>query len=160
MDRVEEGQPYLAVVDYAHTPAAVTRLLAAVRTLAPGRVIAVLGCGGDRDPGKRPLMGAAAATGADLVVFTDDNPRSERSADILAAMLSGVPEQRREHVVVLPDRAAAIARAVASAHPGDAVVVAGKGHEKGQEVAGDVTPYDDRDVLRRSINGPSGEVGS
>ncbi|HVU72776.1 MAG TPA: UDP-N-acetylmuramoyl-L-alanyl-D-glutamate--2,6-diaminopimelate ligase [Mycobacteriales bacterium] len=151
LERIDEGQDYLAVVDYAHTPAAVTRLLAALRPLSEGRLIVVLGCGGDRDAGKRPLMGAAAATGSDVAILTDDNPRSERSADILAAMLAGVPVDARDRVAVEPDRARAIARAVALAQRGDTVVVAGKGHETGQDVGGVVTPFDDRDVLRHSI---------
>ena len=151
LERIDEGQSFLAVVDYAHTPEAVARLLAALRALTAGRLIVVLGCGGDRDAGKRPLMGAAAASGADVAVFTDDNPRSEASSDILAAMLAGVPVDVRDRVQVEPDRAVAIARAVALATAGDTVVVAGKGHERGQDVAGVVTPFDDRDMLRRSI---------
>jgi UDP-N-acetylmuramoyl-L-alanyl-D-glutamate--2,6-diaminopimelate ligase len=151
MERIDQGQPYLAVVDYAHTPEAVARLLDALRPLTSGRLIIVLGCGGDRDAGKRPLMGAAAARGADAAIFTDDNPRSEPSAQILAAMLAGVPAAQRHRVEVEPDRRAAIARAVAAARSGDTVVVAGKGHETGQESGGEVTPFDDRDVLRHSI---------
>jgi len=146
MERVDAGQPFLALVDYAHTPDAVERLLAAVRAVTPGRVIMVLGCGGDRDRAKRPLMGAAAA-GADLAVLTSDNPRSEDPHQILAEMAAGAPDAVRE-----VDRRAAIALAVRSARPGDAVVVAGKGHETGQEVAGTVTPFDDRVVLREALS--------
>ncbi len=146
MERVDAGQPFLALVDYAHTPDAVERLLAAVRAVTPGRVIVVLGCGGDRDRAKRPLMGAAAA-GADLAVLTSDNPRSENPQQILAEMAAGAPDAVRE-----VDRRAAIALAVRSARPGDAVVVAGKGHETGQEVAGTVTPFDDRVVLREALS--------
>jgi len=146
MERVDVGQPFLAVVDYAHTPDAVTRLLESVRAVTPGRVIVVLGCGGDRDRAKRPLMGAAAAA-ADLAVLTSDNPRSEDPLAILAEMAAAAPDATQE-----PDRRAAIALAVAAARPGDAVVVAGKGHETGQEVGGVVTPFDDRDVLREVLS--------
>jgi UDP-N-acetylmuramoyl-L-alanyl-D-glutamate--2,6-diaminopimelate ligase len=149
MERIEAGQRFLAVVDYAHTPDAVTLLLAEARRLVAGRVIAVLGCGGDRDRAKRPLMGAAVATGADVAVLTSDNPRSEDPAAILAEMVSGVPAGH--DTVVEPDRRAAIRLAVAQAGPEDAVVVAGKGHERGQEIAGTVLPFDDRSVLRDAI---------
>jgi UDP-N-acetylmuramoyl-L-alanyl-D-glutamate--2,6-diaminopimelate ligase len=154
MERVDAGQPFLALVDFAHTPDAVTTLLTTVRPLVKGRIIIVLGCGGDRDRGKRPLMGAAAATLADLAILTNDNPRSEDPADILAAMLAGVPAELRRagRVLVEPDRAGAIAAAVAAAGPQDAVVVAGKGHESGQEQAGVVTPFDDRLVLRAALD--------
>jgi UDP-N-acetylmuramoyl-L-alanyl-D-glutamate--2,6-diaminopimelate ligase len=159
MERVDAGQPFLALVDYAHTPQAVGRLLAAVRSAAAtGRVLVVLGCGGDRDAGKRPQMGAAAARGADLAVLTSDNPRSEDPLTILAAMAAGaqaLPAGQRGEVVVEPDRARAIALAAQRALPGDVLVVAGKGHETGQEIAGVVTPFDDRDVLRRVL-GPAG----
>ena len=154
LERVEAGQPYAAFVDYAHTPAAVTTLLDVVRGITPGRVIVVLGCGGDRDAGKRPLMGAAAARGADVVVLTSDNPRSEDPAAILAAMSAGVrsvPQVARAAVLTEPDRAGAIALAVSQAHRGDTVVVAGKGHERGQEQGGVVTPFDDREVLRSAL---------
>jgi len=166
MERVDAGQPWLAVVDYAHTPTAVATLLASVRPLVTGRVTVVLGCGGDRDRGKRPLMGAAAAEGADLVVLTSDNPRSEDPGSIIAAMLEGVtniqgaqgvqgghgaaPAHRAEILTEL-DRATAIALAVDRARPGDAVVVAGKGHETGQDTGGTVAPFDDRAVLLDAI---------
>jgi UDP-N-acetylmuramoyl-L-alanyl-D-glutamate--2,6-diaminopimelate ligase len=146
MERVDAGQPFLAVVDYAHTPEAVTTLLSAVRAVTPGRVIVVLGCGGDRDRAKRPLMGRAAAAGAHVAVLTSDNPRSEDPLAILAEMSAGAPD-----ATVEADRRAAIALAVGMAGPGDAVVVAGKGHESGQEVDGVVTPFDDRVVLREAV---------
>jgi UDP-N-acetylmuramoyl-L-alanyl-D-glutamate--2,6-diaminopimelate ligase len=148
MERVAAGQPFLALVDYAHTPDAVARLLAAVRELVPGRVICVLGCGGERDVDKRPMMGAAAHEGADLAVFTSDNPRGEDPDAILGQMLAGVPGGG---YVVEPDRRSAIRLAVCRAGPGDAVVVAGKGHETGQEVAGAVIPFEDRTVLAEAL---------
>ena len=147
MERVEAGQPFLALVDYAHTPEAVAELLRTVRDVTRGRVLVVLGCGGDRDRAKRPLMGRAAAQGADVAILTSDNPRSEDPGAILAEMAAGAPG-----ALVEPDRQAAIAQAVALARPGDAVVVAGKGHETGQEAAGVVHPFDDRDVLREVLS--------
>jgi UDP-N-acetylmuramoyl-L-alanyl-D-glutamate--2,6-diaminopimelate ligase len=153
MQRVEAGQPWLAVVDYAHKPAAVAALLDALRTQVPGRLLVVLGCGGDRDAGKRPLMGAAAAARAELLVITDDNPRSEDPATIRAAVLAGAQaEPGRGEVVEIGDRRAAIRAAVDRARPGDAVVVAGKGHETGQQVGGVVHPFDDADELARAIH--------
>jgi UDP-N-acetylmuramoyl-L-alanyl-D-glutamate--2,6-diaminopimelate ligase len=151
LEPVETGQPWTALIDYAHAPEAVSRLLAALRPEVSGRLIIVLGCGGDRDQAKRPLMGAAAVRGADLLVATDDNPRSEDPAAIRAAMLAGalaVPPGERGEVVEVGDRREAIAEAVRRARSGDMVVIAGRGHERGQEVAGEVRPFDDRDVLR------------
>src|SRR5205807_2849341 len=154
LERVDVGQDFTVLVDYSHKPGAVEAVLRALRPVTGGRLAIVLGCGGDRDSAKRPLMGAAAARLADLAVLTSDNPRSEDPLAILAAMRAGVdalaPGERGEDVVE-PDRAAAVSRAVAAAGPGDTVVVAGKGHEQGQEVAGTVRPFDDRAVLRRAI---------
>jgi len=165
MERVDAGQPFLAVVDYSHKPAAVDGALRALRPLTAGRLIIVLGCGGDRDTGKRPHMGEIAARGADLLVVTDDNPRSEDPALIRRAMLAGalaVPEPERGQVVEVGDRAEAIAHAVGAATPGDTVLVAGKGHETGQEVAGVIHPFDDRSVLRSELSAlrHSGTPGS
>ncbi|MDQ1683606.1 MAG: UDP-N-acetylmuramoyl-L-alanyl-D-glutamate--2,6-diaminopimelate ligase [Frankiaceae bacterium] len=153
MERIHAGQPFLALVDYAHTPAAVTTLLAEVRGLVgDGRVVVVLGCGGDRDRGKRPLMGAAAARGADVAVLTNDNPRSEDPRAILDAMVAGARDAGgTAEIVVEPDRRRAIALAVDRSAPGGALVVAGKGHEQGQEQGGVVTPFDDRIVLREAL---------
>ncbi|MGH3320224.1 MAG: UDP-N-acetylmuramoyl-L-alanyl-D-glutamate--2,6-diaminopimelate ligase [Streptosporangiaceae bacterium] len=154
MERVEAGQDFAALVDYSHKPAAVEAVLRSLRPLVEGRLIVVLGCGGDRDRGKRPMMGAAAARLADTAVFTTDNPRSEDPMAILSAMYAGaadVPSERRGHVVVEPDRAAAIALAVSRASRGDLVVVAGKGHERGQEIRGVVYPFDDRMMLREAV---------
>ena len=154
MEPVDAGQPFVAVVDYAHTPDAVATALAALRDATTGRLITVLGCGGDRDPGKRPGMGTAAASGSDVLIVTDDNPRSEDPAAIRAAMLAGVhevAENRRAEVHEVPGRRAALAAAVRLARPGDTLLIAGKGHETGQEVAGTVHPFDDRDVLREVL---------
>ena len=154
MEPVTAGQPFTALVDYAHTPEAVETLLGALRPTTSGRLIVVLGCGGDRDAAKRPLMGAAAARLADVAVLTSDNPRSESPERILDAVVAGaqaVPKAERGEVVVEIDRTAAIGVAVTTAQPGDVVVVAGKGHEQGQEVAGTVHPFDDRVVLRRQL---------
>jgi UDP-N-acetylmuramoyl-L-alanyl-D-glutamate--2,6-diaminopimelate ligase len=155
MQRIDAGQPYLALVDYAHTPDAIETLLAAVRPVTAGRLRIVVGCGGDRDRGKRPLMGAAAAYGADEVILTNDNPRSEDPLAILEAAAAGargaIAAGAASTVHVVTDRAAAIAEAVAASRAGDAVVVAGKGHEQGQEIAGVVHPFDDAAMLRASI---------
>ena len=154
MEPVDAGQPFVAVVDYAHTPDAVETALAALRSATGGRLLTVLGCGGDRDPGKRPGMGAAAAAGSDVLVITDDNPRSEDPAAIRAAMRAGaeeVPADRRAEVLEVGDRRAALVAAVELARPGDTLLVAGKGHETGQEVAGQVSPFDDRAVLREIL---------
>jgi len=153
MERVDAGQPFLALVDFAHTPDAVETVLTSVRGLIEGRLIVVLGCGGDRDRAKRPLMGAAVARLADLAFFTNDNPRSEDPAEILAQMTAGAGAVATSaaKVTVIQDRSEAIAAAVAEAGPGDAVVVAGKGHERGQEQNGVVTPFDDRLVLADAL---------
>jgi UDP-N-acetylmuramoyl-L-alanyl-D-glutamate--2,6-diaminopimelate ligase len=154
MEPVDAGQPFVAVVDYAHTPDAVATALAALRGATSGRLITVLGCGGDRDPGKRAAMGAAAAAGSDVLVVTDDNPRSEDPALIRAAMLAGASDaDGRGEVLEVAGRREAIAAAVALAGPGDTLLVAGKGHETGQEVAGTVHPFDDRAVLRDVLTG-------
>ncbi|MBM7089739.1 UDP-N-acetylmuramoyl-L-alanyl-D-glutamate--2,6-diaminopimelate ligase [Streptomyces sp. NPDC012461] len=159
LERVDEGQPYLAVVDYAHKTDAVESVLRALRRITEGKVHVVLGCGGDRDRSKREPMGAAAARLADTAVLTSDNPRSEDPLAILAAMLQGaasVPAHERGEVQVFEDRAAAVAAAVARAEPGDTVLVAGKGHEQGQDIAGVVRPFDDRQVLREAIKKTQG----
>ncbi|MGH3544535.1 MAG: UDP-N-acetylmuramoyl-L-alanyl-D-glutamate--2,6-diaminopimelate ligase [Mycobacteriales bacterium] len=144
--------PITAVVDYAHTPDGVTKALAALRGTTTGRLICVLGCGGDRDVGKRPLIGAAAASGADLFIATDDNPRSEAPSAIRAAMLSGArAAPGAPDVVEIADRAGAIEYAVRAAAPGDTVAVLGKGHEQGQETAGVKTPFDDRKVVAQAL---------
>jgi UDP-N-acetylmuramoyl-L-alanyl-D-glutamate--2,6-diaminopimelate ligase len=152
MQRVDVGQPFLTVVDYAHKPAAVAALLDTLRAEVAGRLIVVLGCGGDRDRGKRPLMGAAAAARAAVLVVTDDNPRTEDPAAIRAAMLAGAEaEPARGAILEVGDRRAAIAAAVGLAQPGDAVVIAGKGHETGQEIHGVKHPFDDAAELAAAM---------
>ncbi|MGA5563278.1 UDP-N-acetylmuramoyl-L-alanyl-D-glutamate--2,6-diaminopimelate ligase [Streptomyces platensis] len=154
LERIDAGQPYLAVVDYAHKTDAVESVLRALRKVTDGKLHAVLGCGGDRDPHKRAPMGAAVARLADTAVLTSDNPRGEDPLAILATMLAGaaeVPIHERGTVLVEEERAVAIAAAVARAEPGDTVIVAGKGHEQGQDIAGVVRPFDDRQVLREAI---------
>ncbi|HEX4189765.1 MAG TPA: UDP-N-acetylmuramoyl-L-alanyl-D-glutamate--2,6-diaminopimelate ligase [Marmoricola sp.] len=151
LERIDAGQDFLVVVDYAHKPDALEAALDAVRPLTAGRLLLVLGAGGDRDAGKRPLMGEIGARLADVLVVTDDNPRTEDPAAIRAAMLAGTQDAPRAEVLEIGDRRTAIRRAVALARPGDTVLVAGKGHETGQEVAGVVHPFDDRDEVRAAL---------
>ena len=155
LERVDAGQPFVVVVDYAHTPDALERALAACREHTAGRVLLVFGCGGDRDRGKRPLMGAAAARGADRAWITNDNPRSEDPATIAAAILDGVPKGAPVTFDIVLDRRGAIAAALAAARRGDLVLVAGKGHETTQTTAGVVVPFDDREVARALLRAPS-----
>nr|WP_199905207.1 UDP-N-acetylmuramoyl-L-alanyl-D-glutamate--2,6-diaminopimelate ligase [Nocardioides sediminis] len=150
LERVDAGQDFTVVVDYAHKPDALEAVLATLRPLTEGRVVVVLGAGGDRDPGKRPMMGEIAARLADVVVVTDDNPRTEDPAAIRAAVVAGAQGGTAE-VVEIGDRRAAIRDAVRRARPGDVVLVAGKGHETGQEVHGEVHPFDDRTVAAEEI---------
>lgn len=149
LEPVSLGQPFKALVDYAHSPDAVQNVLSAVREMTPGKVIAVLGCGGDRDASKRPLMGRALAEGSDIAIFTSDNPRSEHPASILAQMTE--PLHIAAPSCIIEDRRGAIEHAVALAQAGDTVLVLGKGHETGQEFHGVVTPFDDRSVLAHAI---------
>ncbi|MDQ2845547.1 MAG: UDP-N-acetylmuramoyl-L-alanyl-D-glutamate--2,6-diaminopimelate ligase [Actinomycetota bacterium] len=154
MQRVDAGQDFLAVVDYAHKPAALAAVLDAVRGSVPGRIIAVIGAGGDRDTGKRALMGQAAAARADLVIVTDDNPRSEDPQRIRQAVLAGTTGgDGTAKVEEIGDRRAAIGAAVAEAGAGDAVLIAGKGHETGQEIDGVKYPFSDVEELRKALAG-------
>jgi UDP-N-acetylmuramoyl-L-alanyl-D-glutamate--2,6-diaminopimelate ligase len=137
------------VVDYAHTPDALEKALQAVRLHCTGRLSVVFGCGGDRDRGKRPQMGALAQRLAERVYVTDDNPRSEPSAAILEEILTGMPQP--EKALVVADRAAAIRQAVGEAQPGDLVLVAGKGHEDYQLVAGERLHFDDREEVAKAL---------
>jgi UDP-N-acetylmuramoyl-L-alanyl-D-glutamate--2,6-diaminopimelate ligase len=141
---VAEGQPFEVIVDYSHKPDALESVLRTARELTDGRVICVFGCGGDRDRGKRPVMGRIASELADLAIVTSDNPRSEDPAAIIDEILGGVTRE----VEVEPDRAAAIERALSEAAEGDVVLIAGKGHEQGQEFADRTIPFDDREVAR------------
>jgi UDP-N-acetylmuramoyl-L-alanyl-D-glutamate--2,6-diaminopimelate ligase len=145
MEAFGGGAQPLALVDYAHTPDALAKVLDAARAHARGRLFCVFGCGGDRDPGKRPLMGAAAEAHADVVVLTDDNPRSEPSRAILEQILAGMRDNESAHVIA--DRAEAIHFALAEADAGDVVVIAGKGHEEQQIVGGQSRPFSDRQVV-------------
>ena len=149
LEAVRLGQNFTALVDYAHSPDAVARVLETAHEITDGRVIAVLGCGGDRDASKRPLMGKALHEGADVAIFTSDNPRSEKPEAILVQMTLGLDIQ--EPNAIIEDRADAIRAAVNEAQAGDVVLVLGKGHEKGQEIAGVNHPFDDRVELAKAI---------
>jgi UDP-N-acetylmuramoyl-L-alanyl-D-glutamate--2,6-diaminopimelate ligase len=143
-EAVDEGQPFAVLVDYAHTPRALENVLMEARRLADGRVLCVFGCGGDRDRGKRPVMGGVASRLADAVVVTSDNPRSEDPLAIIEEVLTGIEGD----VTVEPDRRVAIERTLERAEEGDVVLIAGKGHEQGQEFATETLPFDDREVAR------------
>jgi len=142
----DEGQPFAVLVDYAHTPDSLENVLRTARDLAQNRVLCVFGCGGDRDRGKRPLMGRIATELADVAIVTSDNPRSEEPEAIIAEILEGATDAEVE-----PDRRKAIARAIGEAVEGDVVVVAGKGHEQGQQFADHTIPFDDREVAREAL---------
>jgi UDP-N-acetylmuramoyl-L-alanyl-D-glutamate--2,6-diaminopimelate ligase len=146
-EAVDEGQPFTVLVDYAHTPDSLDNVLRAAREVADGRVLVVFGAGGDRDRGKRPLMGRVAVDLADVVVVTSDNPRSEEPLAIIQDVLQGTGTD----VEIDPDRRSAIGRTLARAEPGDVVVIAGKGHEQGQEIGGEKLPFDDREVAREAL---------
>jgi UDP-N-acetylmuramoyl-L-alanyl-D-glutamate--2,6-diaminopimelate ligase len=146
-ESVDEGQPFDVIVDYAHKPAALEALLRALRELASGRVVCVFGCGGDRDREKRPQMGRIASELADIVIVTNDNPRSEDPQAIIDAIVAGASGE----VEVEPDRAHAIALAIETAREGDVVLIAGKGAEQGQEFADRTIPFDDRETARDAL---------
>ena len=145
-EAVDEGQPFAVLVDYAHTPDSLENVLRTARDLAQNRVLCVFGCGGDRDRGKRPLMGRIATELADIAIVTSDNPRSEDPEAIIAEILEGAADAEAE-----PDRREAIARAIGEAGEGDVVVIAGKGHEQGQQFADRTIPFDDREVARETL---------
>jgi UDP-N-acetylmuramoyl-L-alanyl-D-glutamate--2,6-diaminopimelate ligase len=149
MEPVDAGQGFAVLVDYAHTPDSVRNVLRTAREITQGRLIAVLGCGGDRDRGKRPQMGREAEMGADVVMITSDNPRTEKPEDIIAEIVTGLDHPSTARVQ--PDRRKAIAEAVAEARAGDVVLILGKGHESGQEFAAQTLPFDDRSVAREAL---------
>ena len=156
VEPVGEGQDFLVMVDYAHTPDSIHNVLRAARPLASGRLIVVFGCGGDRDRSKRPLMGRAATANADLTVITSDNPRSEDPMAIVAEIEPGAKEGGGAFVIEL-DRRAVIRLAVREARTGDVIVIAGKGHESGQEFADRTIPFLDRDVAAEELRARLGE---
>lgn len=149
-ERVDAGQPFLVVVDYAHTDDALRNVIRVARSLKPRRVLTLFGCGGDRDRSKRPLMGAAVAEASDYVILTSDNPRSEDPIGILNDALVGVRRYDTPHTIE-PDRERAIFHAVAQAGAGDILILAGKGHEDYQIVGKTKYPFDDREVARRAL---------
>lgn len=149
MESIDAGQDFAVVVDYAHTPDSVSNVLMTARGFAKGRVIAVLGCGGDRDRGKRPLMGREAEKAADVVMITSDNPRSEDPLAIISDITAGL--ESADKAIVQPDRRLAIEAAIREARGGDVVMILGKGHESGQEFARETVPFDDRQVARGAL---------
>jgi UDP-N-acetylmuramoyl-L-alanyl-D-glutamate--2,6-diaminopimelate ligase len=153
LEPVDEGQGFAVLVDYAHTPDSLENVLLAARKLTTARLVCVFGCGGDRDREKRPQMGRIGAELADVAVVTSDNPRSEDPEAIIEEIVAGIPGGAgAEGVIVEPDRRAAIRTGLASAGDGDVVVIAGKGHEQGQEFEGGrKIPFDDRDVAREEL---------
>jgi UDP-N-acetylmuramoyl-L-alanyl-D-glutamate--2,6-diaminopimelate ligase len=166
MEKVDEGQPYGVVVDYAHTEDAIVRLLDSVREVTAKRIITVFGCGGDRDRTKRPKMGEAAINGSDIVIITSDNPRTEEPLGIIREIEKGLAEggirmsgreaapqgaPGKKPYYVIPDRHTAVAVAVGLAQPGDVVVLAGKGHEDYQLIGEKKMHFDDREVVREEI---------
>ena len=150
LERIDEGQPFGVFVDYAHTPDSLAQAIAAVRAVTPGRVITVFGCGGDRDPEKRPMMGAAAGLGSDEVVLTSDNPRSEDPIGIILHVEDGLRPTGTSYTVEV-DRRTGIARALGLAAPGDSILIAGKGHEDYQIFADRTVHFDDREVAREEL---------
>lgn len=151
-ERVDCGQDFLVIVDYAHKPEALDKLIRSAQALGPRRILTVFGCGGDRDRGKRPLMGQVAAAGSDVVFVTSDNPRSEAPEAIVADIMAGiVPGQGKARIEVIVDRTSAIRAAIAEARTGDVVLIAGKGHEMYQIFADRTVPFDDREVARQAL---------
>ena len=150
-EAVRAGQRFGVIVDYSHTPDSLENALRAARAVSGGRVLVVFGCGGDRDRGKRPLMGAVGARLADRAFVTSDNPRSEDPMAIIDEITAGVPRERLDDLIVEPDRRAAIRQALAEALTGDLVVIAGKGHEQGQTIGDRRIPFDDREVARELL---------
>jgi len=146
-EAVDEGQPFTVLVDYAHTPDSLENVLTTARELTSGRLICVFGCGGDRDREKRPIMGRIAAELSDVAIVTSDNPRSEDPGAIIDEILAGISGDAE----IIQDRRSAIAHAIENAEPGDVVVIAGKGHEQGQQFRDRTVPFDDREVAREAL---------
>jgi UDP-N-acetylmuramoyl-L-alanyl-D-glutamate--2,6-diaminopimelate ligase len=159
IERVDVGQDFTVLVDYAHTDDALKNLLETVRELSPRRLITVFGCGGDRDRSKRPLMGAVAARLSDVVVLTSDNPRSEPPEAIIEEVRRGIPAARADETEVIVDRREAIARALELGREGVVIVIAGKGHETHQVLRDRTVPFDDRQVVREVLARPAGAGG-
>jgi UDP-N-acetylmuramoyl-L-alanyl-D-glutamate--2,6-diaminopimelate ligase len=159
MERVNVGQDFTVLVDYAHTDDALKNLLESVRELQPRRLITVFGCGGDRDKSKRPLMGAVAARLSDVLILTSDNPRSEPPEAIIDDVRRGIPTNRADETQVIVDRRDAIARALELGREGVVIVIAGKGHETYQVVRDRKVPFDDRQVVRDVLARPAGAGG-
>jgi UDP-N-acetylmuramoyl-L-alanyl-D-glutamate--2,6-diaminopimelate ligase len=160
LERVDAPGPVAGVVDYAHKPDAIIAALDALRERGTGRVICLIGAGGDRDRGKRPVMGAAAARGCDLLIVTDDNPRTEDPAVVRAEILRGASASGADiEIVDVAGRRAAIDDAVRRAAAGDIIALLGKGHERGQEINGQVHPFDDRVELAAALTARFGDRG-
>ena len=159
LERIDVGQDFTVIVDYAHTDDALKNLLETVRELEPRRLITVFGCGGDRDRTKRPLMGAVAARLSDVVILTSDNPRTEPPEAIIEEVRRGIPESRADETEVVVDRRQAIARAVELGREGVVIVIAGKGHETYQVLRDRTVPFDDRQVAREVLARPAGAGG-
>jgi UDP-N-acetylmuramoyl-L-alanyl-D-glutamate--2,6-diaminopimelate ligase len=155
LEKVGEVNTAPVLVDYAHKPAALATVLDMLRPYATGRLICVFGCGGDRDPGKRPMMGKIAADRADITIVTDDNPRSENASDIRRSIMTGTPQS---NLMEIGDRAKAIETAVAMLRSGDVLIIAGKGHEEGQIVGDQVLPFSDHAVARTMIVASGGSI--
>ncbi|MGA0146496.1 MAG: glutamate ligase domain-containing protein, partial [Ilumatobacteraceae bacterium] len=153
MERIDEGQDFTVLVDYAHTPDGLSAVLRSLRESSlEGKILVVFGCGGDRDKAKRPMMGEAAAGLADEVIVTSDNPRSEDPQAIIASIVAGVPDHLRHRLVgVITDRRAAIESAIDRARPGDVVLIAGKGHETTQTTGTNIIDFDDREIARELL---------
>jgi UDP-N-acetylmuramoyl-L-alanyl-D-glutamate--2,6-diaminopimelate ligase len=159
IERVDVGQDFIVLVDYAHTDDALKSLLETVRELGPRRLVTVFGCGGDRDRSKRPLMGAVAARLSDVVILTSDNPRSEPPEAIIEDVRRGIPPARADETEMIVDRREAIARALELGREGVVIVIAGKGHETYQVLRDRRVPFDDRQVVREVLARPAGAGG-
>jgi UDP-N-acetylmuramoyl-L-alanyl-D-glutamate--2,6-diaminopimelate ligase len=153
MEIVPSDEPFTVVVDYAHTPDAISAVLASVRSIVEARLIVIVGAGGDRDQDKRSLMGASAARFADLTIVTTDNPRSEDPRTIADEVARGAEAAGRSQVMTMLDRAEAIEHAIDAAGQGDVVMILGRGHEQGQEIAGRIVPFSDAQVAARALEG-------